>query len=155
MPSRSHNPERSAWKGRSYKKGGAHIRTLKNALENALTCPICKPGPCQGHMVVPPETVSTLPPPEDDAPDVECPSCSVCGGETKPLGTLGRREHFRCTACGMDCSVTSPLEWWELVQIALVESTGFPEEAAYFRDHPDEWRAFRDKLRNATKGPTP
>lgn len=29
MPSRVHNPERSAWKGRSYKRGGARVADLR------------------------------------------------------------------------------------------------------------------------------
>ncbi len=45
----------------------------------------------------------------------------------------------------------SPLEWWEEVQINLVEAAGFPEEAARFRKHPDEWRAVREKLQNRVR----
>lgn len=40
----------------------------------------------------------------DDEP-AETPACPVCGDETLPLGTLGRRAHFRCRACGAGCSV--------------------------------------------------
>lgn len=29
MASKTHNPERSSWKGRSYKKGGANVKALK------------------------------------------------------------------------------------------------------------------------------
>lgn len=31
MPSKHHNPERSAWKGRSHKKGGERIDALREA----------------------------------------------------------------------------------------------------------------------------
>jgi hypothetical protein len=51
----SYNPEKRAWKGRSYKKGGARVTDLRNTLDRALVCPICKPGPCVGHKVEPPE----------------------------------------------------------------------------------------------------
>lgn len=43
--------------------------------------------------------------PASEAEPVECPSCPVCGGETNHLGDLGRRAHFRCRACGSNCSV--------------------------------------------------
>ncbi len=46
-------------------------------------CPVCDP--------VPPALEAT-------------PACPACGGETYPLGALGRRAHFRCRACGSDCS---------------------------------------------------
>ena len=44
-----------------------------------------------------------------------------------------------------------PLEWWEQAQLDILESVGFAEEAAYFREHPDAWRAFREKM-HARKG---
>lgn len=56
MPSRTHNPERSSWKGKSYKKGGERIADLRDSLDRALVCPICKPGPCVGHKVEPPDS---------------------------------------------------------------------------------------------------
>lgn len=38
MPSRHYNPEKRAWRGRSYKKGGEHIRTLReNPREVSMT----------------------------------------------------------------------------------------------------------------------
>jgi hypothetical protein len=37
-----------------------------------------------------------------DQPEVV--DCPACGGDSYPLGTLGRREHFRCRDCGMDSS---------------------------------------------------
>ena len=40
----------------------------------------------------------------------------------------------------------SPLEWWEHIQLNLLESIGCPEEAAHFRAHPDEWRAYREGI---------
>ena len=33
MASKTHNPERRAWRGRSYKKGGARIHELRSARE--------------------------------------------------------------------------------------------------------------------------
>ena len=33
MASKTHNPERRAWRGRSYKKGGARIDELRSARE--------------------------------------------------------------------------------------------------------------------------
>ena len=41
-----------------------------------------------------------------------------------------------------------PLEWWEEIQIDLLERIGFIEEARRFREHPDEWRRLRAKLRS-------
>lgn len=41
----------------------------------------------------------------------------------------------------------SPLEWWEEVQLKLLEGMGFREEAQRFREHPDEWREFRLRIR--------
>ncbi len=41
---------------------------------------------------------------EAEMEPVECPACPACHGETKHLGTLGRRDHFRCVGCGSDCS---------------------------------------------------
>jgi hypothetical protein len=35
-------------------------------------------------------------------------TCPVCGGPGLPLGTLGKRSHFRCQDCGIDFS-DSPL----------------------------------------------
>lgn len=35
---------------------------------------------------------------------MKAPSCPACAGEVFFLGQLGMREHFRCRACGMDCS---------------------------------------------------
>lgn len=41
----------------------------------------------------------------DEAPDPEeNPSCPTCGGIGVPLGTLGRKEYFRCQGCGTDFS---------------------------------------------------
>jgi hypothetical protein len=33
--------------------------------------------------------------------------CSQCGGPLVPLGSLGKRKHYRCRNCGMDSSKTS------------------------------------------------
>lgn len=42
---------------------------------------------------------------EQDADrDYEPPTCGMCGGLLMPLGQLGRRMHYRCRNCGMDCS---------------------------------------------------
>jgi hypothetical protein len=38
---------------------------------------------------------------DEDDDDVYCP---LCGGEGVPLGTLGRRAHYRCRNCGIDFS---------------------------------------------------
>lgn len=32
------------------------------------------------------------------------PQCPACGDEGNSLGSLGKREHFRCRACGIDFS---------------------------------------------------
>lgn len=32
MASRTYNPEKRAWKGRSYKKGGRRVRALRDAV---------------------------------------------------------------------------------------------------------------------------
>lgn len=37
MASRTHNPERRAWRGRSYKKGGTRVRTLRDALPEPMS----------------------------------------------------------------------------------------------------------------------
>lgn len=31
-------------------------------------------------------------------------TCPACNGELFELGTLGNRQHYRCRACGIDCS---------------------------------------------------
>ena len=41
--------------------------------------------------------------PRDDDGDDILP-CNLCGGELVPLGTLGKLQHFRCRACGMESS---------------------------------------------------
>jgi hypothetical protein len=39
MPSKTHNPERSAWRGRSYKKGGKRVSELRRDSEPSVTPP--------------------------------------------------------------------------------------------------------------------
>lgn len=46
---------------------------------------------------------------EDDEP-LENPECPACGGPGVPLGSLGRRMHFRCRNCGYDFSEEPPAE---------------------------------------------
>lgn len=50
-------------------------------------CPLPTPAECDAEMA------------ELDAMDA--PACAVCNGDTETLGTLGRREYFKCRACGM------------------------------------------------------
>lgn len=38
------------------------------------------------------------------------PECPACGGPGVPLGSLGRRMHFRCRNCGYDFSQEPPAE---------------------------------------------
>ncbi len=40
-----------------------------------------------------------------------------------------------------------PLAWWEEVQLQILEHLG--EDTTRFRENPDEWRAFREKLKHA------
>lgn len=40
----------------------------------------------------------------------------------------------------------SPLEWWEHARLDILAGIGMADEAAHFRQHPDEWREFRKKL---------
>jgi hypothetical protein len=35
------------------------------------------------------------------------------------------------------------------MQVNILEAQGFTTEAARFREHPDEWRDFREQLRKA------
>jgi transposase-like protein len=49
------------------------------------------------------ETSDEEAPASEPAP-VECPECPACKGETKHIGDLGRRAHFRCIRCGWNCS---------------------------------------------------
>jgi len=37
MPSRTHNPEKRAWRGKSYKKGGTRVQVLREATEAEIT----------------------------------------------------------------------------------------------------------------------
>jgi len=41
---------------------------------------------------------------ESNARDEKMSFCPACGGQGAHLGSLGRREHFRCRDCGMDYS---------------------------------------------------
>ena len=41
----------------------------------------------------------------DESP--EGPACLQCGGEGKPLGSLGNRTHYRCRDCGFDFSIAN------------------------------------------------
>jgi hypothetical protein len=41
---------------------------------------------------------------DEDEPEPETMSCPACGGDCGNLGRLGNRAHFRCRACGLDCS---------------------------------------------------
>lgn len=48
----------------------------------------------------------------------------------------------------------APLAWWEEIQISIVESLlrdgarGVSmEDIKRFREHPEEWRAFREQIR--------
>lgn len=62
---------------------------------------------CVGHKgeyVRDPECPVCAAEEEPEPEPVECPACPQCGGETAVLGVLGRRVHFRCRACGWDCS---------------------------------------------------
>ena len=42
----------------------------------------------------------------DPIPNPECP---ICGGPGIPLGTMGKREYFRCQDCGMEFSHVNDL----------------------------------------------
>lgn len=46
--------------------------------------------------------------PEDSDEPMENPPCPMCSGPGVPLGTLGRRKHFRCQDCGYDFSEDPP-----------------------------------------------
>jgi hypothetical protein len=46
--------------------------------------------------------------PEDFDEPLENPECPACGGPGVPLGSLGRRMHFRCRNCGYDFSQEPP-----------------------------------------------
>jgi hypothetical protein len=35
-------------------------------------------------------------------------SCKVCSGELIELGALGRTRYFKCSGCGLQCSVSGP-----------------------------------------------
>lgn len=48
--------------------------------------------------------------PYDDDDQEEQPPCPVCDGYGEPLGTLGRRTHYRCRYCGIDFSTTTDEE---------------------------------------------
>jgi len=40
----------------------------------------------------------------------------------------------------------APLEWWEEIQINLLESLELVEDAARFRKNPAEWRRVRRQM---------
>lgn len=48
--------------------------------------------------------------PEDFDEPLDNPECPACGGPGVPLGSLGRRMHFRCRNCGYDFSQEPPAE---------------------------------------------
>ena len=40
----------------------------------------------------------------EDGLESEPHECPLCGGPAASMGTLGRREHFRCRDCGAEFS---------------------------------------------------
>lgn len=50
--------------------------------------------------------VENVPDYDDEADLIGPPACRVCGGALMFLGSLGRRDHYRCRYCGADRSTT-------------------------------------------------
>jgi len=55
MPSRTHNPEKRAWRGKSHKKGGERVRALREVPEK----PVKRVGPKLSAVPVTPSTDMT------------------------------------------------------------------------------------------------
>jgi hypothetical protein len=94
----THNPERSAWKGRSYRKGGERVRDLRDRARSAdsLALDILLAD-------IPEETrqrqLGALAKRVRQATGSECPSCGSTGG-LEDNGAHGSELVHLCTACG-------------------------------------------------------
>lgn len=94
MASRHHNPERSSWKGRSYRKGGERVREIRTADSLALDILLAD---------IPEDTrqrrLSALATTVRHATGSECPECDATSG-LEDNGASGSELVHLCTSCG-------------------------------------------------------